>query len=141
MSHPSSPFDKESGLVWVPRMFDKARMMQKGTLPEEYHANLGKGHDARCCEFLGVDYEDIKEKIEDGQDNAAVLAWCFETGRIPDEFQTEMWNAYLSKLGFMDENPGFAEYIAKRKKAYGLVDRDDIRTFFQLIEKDEGRID
>jgi hypothetical protein len=52
-----------------------------------------------------------------------------------------MWNAYIIKLGYLDESPGYAEYIGKRKVAYGLQDRDDIRTFFHLIEKDEGRIE
>ena len=73
--------------------------------------------------------------------NSEMVDWCFENGRRPDEFDIEMWNAYISKLGTMDENQGFAEYVQKRKDAYGISNRDDIVTFFHLIEKDEGRLD
>jgi len=141
MSYPTSPNEKLAGLVWLPRMLDKARKMRDGTLDEAYHPNLGKGHDARCCNFLKVEYEAIRSKIADGLDDEAMAAWCFEVGRKPDDFDIEIWNAYMIKLGTLDENPGLAEFIAQRKEAYGIQDREDIRTFFQLIDKDEERLE
>ena len=140
MANPCSPYVKLGDMVWIARMFDKARKMHDGTLHEDYHSNLGKGHDARCCNFLKVDYEGVKQRVAEGLDDEAMITWCFEHVRKPDAFDVEIWNAYMIKLGHMDENPGFAEYIAERKKAYGLEGRDDILTFFQLIEKDEGRL-
>ncbi|HCK10981.1 DUF5069 domain-containing protein [bacterium] len=141
MSVPCSPKDKLEGILWLPRMLDKARKHGEGTLHEDYHPNLGKGHDERCCKFLKVRYADVVEQIDQGLTNSEMVDWCFENGRRPDEFDIEMWNAYISKLGTMDENQGFAEYVQKRKDAYGISNRDDIVTFFHLIEKDEGRLD
>lgn len=138
MSYPTSPYQKLAGLVWLPRMLDKARKMRDGKLPEPYHANLGKGHDARCCKFLKVAYEDVVSKVSEGLDDDAIADWCFEVGRRPDDFDIEIWNAYLFKLGAMDE---FSDFIEQRKEAYGVSDRDDIQTFFQLIEKDEERLE
>ena len=42
MRVPRSPYDKEAGLVWVPRMLDKARLMNGGELHEDYQPNLGR---------------------------------------------------------------------------------------------------
>ena len=140
MSHPKSPHDRVGDMVWVARMFDKARKMQTGELHPDYHANLGKGHDARCCNFLKVEYSGVREQIALGADDDELREWCFVNGREPDAFDIEVWNAYMTKLGHRDENPGFAEFIAERKKAYGIEARDDLVTFFHLIEHDEGRL-
>ncbi len=139
MRVPCSPYDKEAGLVWVPRMLDKARLMREGELHEDYQPNLGKGHDGRCCTFLQVDYEEITRRIADGRDDSAVVEWCFESGRRPNDLDIELWNGFTAKLGWRDENERISAAFADRKKAYGIEDREDIQTFFQLIEYDEDR--
>lgn len=139
MRVPRSPYDKEAGLVWVPRMLDKARLMNGGELHEDYQPNLGKGHDGRCCTFLQVDYEDLKQQIAQGKDDASITEWCFSSGRRPTDLDIELWNGFMSKLGWRDENQKISEAFQGRKKAYGIEDRDDIQTFFQLIEYDEDR--
>jgi hypothetical protein len=139
MRVPRSPYDKEASLVWVPRMLDKARLMHEGELPEDYHPNLGKGHDDRCCTFLQVDYDDITKQIEDGSDDSTIAEWCFANGRRPTDLDIELWNGFMTKLGWNDENERISAAFADRKKAYGIEDRDDIQTFFRLIEYDEER--
>lgn len=47
------------GLVYFGRMLDKIRLLAEGSLPEDYHPNLGKGFDGACCRFLRVAYEDV----------------------------------------------------------------------------------
>lgn len=136
MGYPKSPYEKEGDLVWVPRMLDKARLMQRGELAEDYQPNLGKGHDGRCCQFLRVDYEDIKRQVVEEKSDAEILSWCFENGRRPDELDTELWNGFMAKLGWADRA---SEFLAKRKQDYGMEDRDDIQTLFQLMDADEGR--
>ena len=136
MKYPKSPNDQEGGLVWFPRMLDKARLMQNGELPEDYHPNLGKGHDGRCCTFLRVDYEEIKNQVEAGKSDAEILEWCFENGRRPDELEAELWNGFMTKLGWQDKA---SEFLAGRKKTYGFEDRDNIQTLFQLMDADEER--
>jgi hypothetical protein len=60
---PRSPYDREGGLVYFPRLVDKIRLHQRGELPEDYHANLGAGFDLRCCDFLNVDYDALTEQV------------------------------------------------------------------------------
>ena len=64
---------------------------------------------------------------------------CFENGRRPTELDIELWNGFMTKLGWRDENERISAAFADRKKTYGIEDRDDIQTFFQLIQYDEGR--
>ena len=78
MSVPCSPKDKLEGILWLPRMLDKARKHGEGTLHEDYHPNLGKGHDERCCKFLKVRYADVVEQIDQGLTNSEMVNWCFE---------------------------------------------------------------
>ena len=139
MRVPCSPYDKEAGLVWVPRMLDKARLIHENDLPDDYTPNLGKGHDGRCCTFLQVVYEDIRRQVADGKNDSAIVEWCFSNGRQPTDLDIELWNGFMTKLGWNDENEKISAAFQDRKKAYGIEERDDIQTFFQLIEYDEDR--
>ena len=136
MAYPKSPSEPQGGMVWVPRMLDKARLMQSGDLPEDYHKNLGEGHDGRCCKFLEVDYADVKQKVADGLSDSEILEWCFENGRRPTDLDIELWNGFMSKLGWSDKA---SEFLASRKEAYDMADRDDIQTLFNLMDADEER--
>ena len=136
MAFPRSPYDREGGLIYFPRLVEKIRRRQAGNLPEEYVANLGRGFDQRCCEFLGVAYEELVRRVSEGGDDAAVLAWCCERGRRPSEAEIFMWSEYLRKCGWKDE---YSARLRERLAGLGLADRDDIQTMFDLIEVDEGR--
>ncbi len=133
---PRSPYDREGGLVYFPRMIEKIRLQQRGELPEDYHANMGAGFDLRCCDFLNVDYEAMVAQVREGKSDADVLEWCFSNGRRPNENEIFMWNEYLRKCGWNDH---YSERLRTRLEGLGMADRSDIRTMFDLIEVDEGR--
>ena len=137
MAYPRSPYDGEGGINYYPRMLDKIRMNLKGELSEDYHDNLGGGFDARCCTFLQVNYDDLVKKVEAGKNDAEVLAWCFESGRKAEEDDILLFSNFMSKRGWRDES---SEYITELKQRWSITDRDDIQTFFDLIEADEDRI-
>ena len=138
MSHrfPRSPYDREGGLFYFPRMLEKIRLHQRGELPEDYHANLGAGFDLRCCDFLRVDYEALAEQVRAGKSDAEVLEWCGAQGRRPNDDEIFMWNEYLRKCGWNDH---YSERLRTRLEGLGMADRADIQTMFDLIEVDEGR--
>lgn len=138
MSHrfPRSPYDREGGLVYFPRMVEKIRLQQSGELPEDYHANLGAGFDLRCCDFLRVDYDAMAEQVRGGKSDAEVLEWCCLNGRRPNADEIFMWNEYLRKCGWNDH---YSERLRTRLEGLGMADRADIQTMFDLIEVDEGR--
>ncbi len=136
MKVPVSPYVAIEGIVYFRRMLDKIRLHEAGELREDLHANLGKGFDLRCCNFLQVKYEDVVQQVKQGASDEEVLAWCFEHGVRPTEEQVEVWSEFMRKFGWNDET---SERLASRKAESGLADRDDIQTFFDYIDADEGR--
>lgn len=133
---PRSPYDREGGLLYFPRMLDKIRMKQRGELPADYHANLGKGFDRSCCDFFHVRYEDLAARVEAGLDDSEVFLWCCEHGRRPAPHEVQVWNEYMRKRGWNDE---YAERLKTRLEALGMAGRGDVLTMFDLLEVDEGR--
>ncbi|MDP6038433.1 MAG: DUF5069 domain-containing protein [Candidatus Latescibacteria bacterium] len=137
MAYPRNPYDEEGGMNYFPRMLDKIRMNLKDELPEDYHGNLGSGFDGRCCDFLQVSYDDVVKQVEAGGSDADVLAWCFENGRNASENDILLFNSFMSKRGWRDES---SEFIAEIKERASISDRNDIQTFYDLIQADEERM-
>jgi gluconokinase len=129
-----SPYDQVGGLVFFGRMLDKARLHAAGKLPADY--NRGFGLDSRVCTFLHLDYERIVEKALAEPDEARMLEWCYEQARRPTDEEILIFNAFMTKRGWRDEQ---SEDIRMRKIALGLEDRDDIQTCFDIHDADEGR--
>ena len=134
---PRSPSEKVGGHFYFGRMLDKIRLHAKGELPSDYHANLGKGFDEKCVRFLGVDYDQLVERVKQGGTDGEILEWCFTIGRQPFEGDIYVWNEFMRKRGWNDE---VSEMVERRKAEAGLSDRSDIQTSFQFIDADEGRL-
>ena len=128
--------DTVGGIVYLGRMLDKIRLHAQDKLPADYHANLGKGFDGRCCSFLQVAYDDVVARVTQGGTDDELLQWCFQKGRKPTDEEIEIWNHFMRKSGWRD---GGSERLAQRLKESGLTHRTDIQTFFDYIDADEGR--
>lgn len=139
MRYPRSPYDQEGDLVFFPRMLDKIRLQMSDELPLEYHSRLGEGLDGRCCKFLKVSYKDVIEKVKQGLMDHEVLAWCFNYGKHPDEDDVLIWNKFMLKTGWRDEDEGATQRLQEYKKMAGLENREDIITVFDFFEVDENR--
>jgi gluconokinase len=127
-----------SGMMYFPRMLDKIRLDAGGELGEDYHANLGhwKAADGACCNFLRVNYADLRERMLQGGTDEEILEWCFDKGRRLNEGDIVVWNGFASKLGWRD----FATPMLERQKEkHGISDRADIVTIPDLLDFDEGR--
>lgn len=133
---PRSPHDEIQGLVYLPRLCDKVRLHAAGKLHPDYHANLGIAMDLWACQFLGVDYEALAEVIQQNASDEEVLAWCQDGGIPRSEEEVQWWNSYMRNRGFRDD---FSERLAFRKEEAGMLDRDEILSFFDFIDADEGR--
>jgi len=68
-----SPSAKVGGLVYFGRMLDKIRAHEKNELPPDYQANLGRGFDEFCAEFLHVHYHDVVRRVKDGGSDEEIL--------------------------------------------------------------------
>ncbi len=135
---PESPREEIGGLVYFCRMCDKIRLHTEGKLDPEYHPNLGKAMDSWVCQLLQIDYSEFVEQVKSGADDCVLLEWCFRHGYKPREEEISWWNCYMRNCGrpgeFLDERLVF------RKKEAGWQDRDEIVTFFDFIDADEGRL-
>ena len=131
-----SCYEKVEGVAYFGRMLDKIRLFASGTLPEDYRDNLGKGFDDRCAEFLHVPYDEIRQRTLAGGSDKEILKWCTEKGGLRTPAEIMYWNNFMIKRGWRDKA---TEGLEARKRSSGLADRDDIQTFFDQIDVDEGR--
>ncbi|MGZ4983633.1 MAG: DUF5069 domain-containing protein, partial [Chthoniobacterales bacterium] len=80
---------------------------------------------------------ELRERVLQGGNDEEILDWCFKNGREPNEGDIRVWNGFISKLGWRD----FASpTLERRKKQFGIENRDDIATLMQFIDFDEGRL-
>jgi hypothetical protein len=131
-----SCYDQVGGIRYIGRMFDKIRLHAAGKLPEEYHANLGKGFDARALTFLDIDYPSLVERVTQGGTDEELVEWCFQRGRHPKDEEIEIWNEFMRKRGWNDDG---TPMVLKRLAEIHCEDRTDIQTSFDFIDLDEGR--
>jgi hypothetical protein len=137
---PVNDYHETKGLIYFARMLDKIRLKASGRLPPGYFVGLDPDptvFDARCTRFLGVNYDELRKRTLEGGSDEEILEWCFEHGRRPSEEEILIWNAFLSKRGWRDEA---SEELEAAKKREGLGDRDDIQTWIDLHDAEEGRV-
>lgn len=134
-----SPYDMVSGIVLVARLIDKARLNAEGNLPEGYHVGVIAGNrtfDDRFCRFIDVSYEEFAASVLQGGSDDVILERCLAIGRRPDAEQIEIWNGFMTKRGWRDS--GTPSFIRGKEEA-GLSHREDLVTFFDLMDVEEGR--
>ncbi|MDQ8191716.1 DUF5069 domain-containing protein [Roseibacillus persicicus] len=136
-TYPCSPRSEIDGLPYFPRMVEKIRLFAAGELHPELHANLGKGMDLWICQFLGVDYETIKEFTLAGAPDSEVLAQARAKGTKREEHELAWFRAYILNRGFRDD---LSEKLASRIEESGFQDKKGIYSFCDYIDADEGRL-
>jgi Domain of unknown function (DUF5069) len=136
--YPKSTAEEVGGLRYFARMLDKIRLFGRSELHSDYHANLGhpKAGDGVMCNFLRVDYEQLRNRVLEGGSDEDILEWCYQNGRRLNEGDLFVWNNFSAKLGWND----FATpTLERRKRELGISDRADIRTMGELFDYEEGR--
>ena len=135
-----SPYAQTGRLVYFGRMIDKIRLEAQGQLPLEYKNNLGTGtagfFDARCCRFLGIDYEKIKAEVLAGKNDEQLLAWILEAGTPRSDEDCVHWNHFMMKRGWRDEGQ---KNLQRRIEESAHLKMREINTMFDYIDYDEGR--
>jgi hypothetical protein len=135
---PCSDHIETKGLIYFARMLDKIRLNAAGRLAPGYFVGVEDPtfFDARCTRLLGVNYDELIKRTLEGGSDEEILEWCFEHGRQPSQEEISIWNAFLSKRGWRDE--ASADLQAAKERS-GLGDRDDIQTWVDLHDAEEGR--
>lgn len=133
-----SAHDEVGGLVYFGRMLDKIRLKAAGQLPADYNTGTKSwfDFDARCCRFLRVRYPALRARTLKGGSELQILRWCFKEGRKPSAEEFEIWNTFMRKRGWRDPS---TDGLQADKRHAGLAQRDDIVTWFDLFDAEEGR--
>lgn len=120
----------------MPRLIDKARLHRKGLLNGYNYKTVG--FDKHLLAFLRVDPDAFEEAVGRFDDDKAVLEWLGQNGIQHDAEGIDEWNqAMISR--HPDTAAKKARFLHFLKEAGGET-RKDIRTYFDLIEFDEGRL-
>ena len=134
--HPRSPYEKLGGYVHLPRLIDKAKLHRKGLLQGYNYKTVG--FDKHLLTFLKLDGDAFEEAANRLDEDGAILKWVEEHGVQHSLESIEQWNnAMISR--HPDTAAKKARFVHFLKEAGG-DDRKEIRTYFDLIEFDEGRL-
>ncbi len=132
---PRSPYDRLGGFVHLPRLIDKAKLHRQGLLNGYNYKTVG--FDKHLLAFLKLDPDTFEEVATRLDDDAAILEWIIANGAKHSAEAVEDWNSAM-----ISRHPDTAVKKARFRhflKEAGGENRNDIRTYFDLIEFDEGR--
>jgi hypothetical protein len=133
---PRSPYDRLGGYVHLPRLIDKARLHRKGLLDGYNYKTVG--FDKHLLAFLklnGDQFEEVSNRFDEDRD---ILRWVEENSAQHSPDEIEHWNQQMI-LRHPDTAAKQARFNHFLKEAGG-EGRRDIKTYFDLIEFDEGRL-
>lgn len=133
---PRSPYDRLGGYVHLPRLIDKAKLHRKGLLDGYNYKTVG--FDKHLLAFLRVNSDAFEEAAHRLEDDAAILEWVRANGAKHSPETIEHWNEMMIAR-HPDTAAKKARFLHFLKEAGG-DGRKDIRTYFDLIEFDEGRL-
>ncbi|MDQ6655571.1 MAG: DUF5069 domain-containing protein [Verrucomicrobiota bacterium] len=132
---PRSPYERLGGYVHLARLIDKAKLHRKGLLNGYNYKTVG--FDKHLLAFLKLDPDAFEEAANRLDDDSAILHWIEENGSKHSAEELEQWNAAMISR-HPDSAVKKARFLHFLKEAGG-EGRADIRTYFDLIEFDEGR--
>lgn len=131
----SKPEESLAGCVWLPRLMDRARAINSGSLPKEYAARFcaPDSVDSLFLHHFALTRNQILKAAE--LDDSEIAKW-FRAQPGSTEEQVHAWNNTAMNLG----RPGFpmAERlpIALRGK-YKHVAKSNPQTIFEMLNADE----
>jgi Domain of unknown function (DUF5069) len=133
---PRSPYERLGGYVHLPRLIDKARLHRKGLLNGYNYKTVG--FDKHLLAFLKLDGDELEEIANRFDKDEEVLRWVEKNGTKHSADAIEHWNQEM-----ISRHPDTAVKRARFNhflKQTGGENRKDIKTYFDLIEFEEGRL-
>jgi hypothetical protein len=134
--HPRSPYEKLGGFVHLPRLIDKAKLHRKGLLNGYNYKTVG--FDKHLLAFLKIDGDAFEEAANRLETDESILKWVEANAVKYSAEAIEEWNDAM-----ISRHPDTAAKRARFNhflKESGGSGRKDIKTYFDLIEFDEGRL-
>ena len=127
---------RATGLLHLPRFIAKIRKHLKDELPASYQRNFCRGFDRFLCLHLGIDPDAVIQLVRDcGEDEALLDRKLLEL--FPADLRVAKWNRELVQKGMSEMG---REALRQAKEKMGAGHRDDLLSFADMIDFDEGRI-
>jgi hypothetical protein len=136
--YPRSARETMDGWSYLPRYVDKIRLHLAGKLHSDYTENFGKGFDAMWLKAAGVTHEQMIEAVKNSLTDGEVYDWVRRNVKKSSAEKTEHWQDVLSRPKAGDEAANAR--LKMRKEQAGIANRDEIKTFVDMIDADERRI-
>ncbi len=124
------------GLLHLPRFIAKIRKHLDGKLPKSYQRNFTKGFDGFLCLHLGVEPGEVIEIVRDSTSEEELNRRLREL--FPGDLKAAAWNRKLAQMGM---SPMGREALRDVKRKMNAEHRDDLVSFADMIDFDEGRIE
>jgi hypothetical protein len=122
--------------VHLPRLIDKAKLHRRGLLNGYNYKTVG--FDKHLLTFLKVDGDAFEEAANRLEADETILKWVCENGAKHSTEAIEQWNeAMISRHPDTAAKKARFTHFLKESGGDGCK---DIRTYFDLIEFDEGRL-
>jgi len=134
---PRSSRETMDGWMHLPRYLDKIRLHLAGQLHPDYQPNFGKGFDGMWLKAAGVTHEQMIDVVRNTITDGQVYDWVRQNVK-----RTAAENAAHREEMLNRPAPGdtaAAARLEQRKAQYGLAHRDDVKSFVDLNDADEGR--
>lgn len=131
---PRSPRCRLGGYVSLPRILDKGRAEVAGQLGEfKYGAPL----DQHLINFLGIDLDGLREQLAAGKGDWAILEWLKENAKQKHtEWEIEQWSEFMLRRA-PGSDAETLEFLTQRLGEFGAQTREDIQTWFDLVDLDD----
>ena len=135
---PRSPRETMCGWMHLPRYIDKVRLHLAGRLHADYQPNFGKGFDGLWLKHAGITHEQMLEVVRGSLTDGEVCDWVFHQVTKTNEEKRVHAEAMMAYPAAGDD--AAQARLQQRKEQAGIGNREDVRTFVDLIDADEGRI-
>lgn len=132
---PRSAKDTLVGLVSLKRVIDKAKAYNAGTLGDyDYDCP----HDKPLFAFLGVTGDEFARKVKELGNDDAIAAWV-KNDLLAGKSERDIEEFNESRRRWHPEPGSHSEHFFKDLRSQIAPGRDDIVTWFDLLDIDEGR--
>ena len=130
---PRSPRVRLGGYALLPRCLDKCRATLAGK-NGEYHYDCPL--DQRFFQFAGIDAQALKAEVAKGGSDSEILAWVqANASQKRGEWAIAEWSCFQERRAPSDNET--REYYNKLVAKAGAAEREDIVTWFDLLDVDD----
>ena len=139
--YPRSPKEQVGGLCHLGRLIDKVRMRNAGQIQDYNYLTVG--FDKYLLDKLEIKGEDFEKRVLQGGTDAEIAEWVRVNGKALTDEEKAEWNNMV--LTFGPKAPmaqqAFDKNLAAiaQKRGVSVEQLPSIKTWFELIEHDEGR--